>query len=187
MGLHNGADDNASGTVAVLELARLFKDYADNGGMGDEDRRSVLFSFFGAEEIGLLGSCNYVENPLVPLSDTKAMMNFDMVGRLREGTVYVRGTELAPELWPLVRNSNEPELNVIDAPACARCSDHSCFMFAGIPFVWFFTGSHEDYHTPRDDADLINYAGLADIAEVSLRSLVRLAVSQTSPTFVPPS
>lgn len=186
MGIHNGADDNASGTVAVLELARLFRAYADNGGMADESRRSVLFSLYGAEEIGLLGSCHYVENPLVPLSDTKAMMNFDMVGRLRQDVVFARGTDLAPAMGPLVQNSNSPGLKVMNTPACPRCTDHSCFLFAGIPFIWFYTGSHEDYHTPRDDSDLINYPGLAEITEVSFRALVRLAVSRTPPALILP-
>ena len=93
-GPNNGADDNGSGTVMVLEMARVFQAYVDAGGMESRDRRSVLFAAFGAEEQGLLGSCYYVHvDPAVPLDQTRAMMNFDMVGRLGGNTLYVSGGE----------------------------------------------------------------------------------------------
>ena len=102
LAIHNGADDNGSGTVTVLEMARVLQGYVDQGGMASRDRRSVLFAAFGAEEVGLLGSCHYVyQAPAVPLALTKAMMNFDMVGRLRSNTVYLSGFETSPAWAPL--------------------------------------------------------------------------------------
>jgi len=176
--LHNGADDNGSGTVLILEMARIYRDYVESGGLPSEDRRSVLFAAFGSEELGLLGSCHYVEDdPAVPLEQTVAMLNFDMVGRLREDVLLPLGFE-SWERWSfMLQNSNHSGLVLVDPPgACSSCSDHACFRQADIPFLWFHTGSHDQYHTPADDVDLINFPGMARIGETSLRVLTRLVV-----------
>ncbi len=182
-GPNNGADDNGSGTVLVLETARAFKNYVDAGGMGSRDRRSVLFAAFGAEEQGLLGSCSYVHGtPAVPLGYTRAMMNFDMVGRLRSNTVYISGGETSWVWNPLVTNSNEPTLSLaIRETSCTGCTDHVCFWQADIPFVGFFTGLHDEYHGPLDDVELIDFAGMGRIGELALRVLNRLVVMPVGP------
>jgi hypothetical protein len=182
-GPNNGADDNGSGTVLILEMARLLQAYVDEGGMGSRDRRSVLFAAFGAEEEGLLGSCSYVHDiPAVPLAQTRAMMNLDMVGRLRSGTVYISGAETSWVWNSLVTNSNEPTLKLaISESSCTGCTDHVCFWKAGIPFVGFFTGLHDEYHRPGDDVDLINFPGMGRIGELALRVLNRLVVMPEAP------
>jgi hypothetical protein len=179
-GINNGADDNGSGTVVLLEMARIYREYVDAGAMPVEDRRSVLFIAFGAEELGLLGSCHYaVQEPVVPLALTRAMINFDMVGRVREGVVEVRGYGSSQDWAPLVVNANRPGLILYDPPYfCEHCSDYACFQEGGVPFLWFFSGMHQEYHTPSDDVEFINFQGLADIGEVSLRALIRLAVEE---------
>jgi hypothetical protein len=182
-GPNNGADDNGSGTVLVLEAARAFKEYVDAGGTGSRDRRSVLFAAFGAEEEGLLGSCSYVHGiPAVPLAKTRAMMNFDMVGRLRDNTVYISGGETSRVWNSLVTNSNEPALSLaISESSCTGCTDHVCFWQAGIPFMGFFTGLHDEYHRPGDDVELIDFSGLSRIGALALRVLNRLVVMPEGP------
>jgi len=182
-GPNNGADDNGSGTALILEMARAFKAFVDAGGTGSRERRSVLFAAFGAEEQGLLGSCAYVYGqPAVPLAQTRAMMNFDMVGRLRENTVFISGGESSPAWSALVQNSNEPGLGLtLSESSCTGCTDHVCFWQAGIPFVGFFTGLHEEYHGPEDDTELIDFPGMVRIGELALRVLNRLVVMRETP------
>ena len=182
-GPNNGADDNGSGTVMILEMARAFQAYVDAGGTASRDRRSVLFAAFGAEEQGLLGSCAYVYGePAIPLTQIRAMMNFDMVGRLRENTVFLSGGETSPAWSPLVQNSNEPGLDLaLSESSCTGCTDHACFWRAGIPFLGFFTGLHPEYHGPDDDTELIDFPGMVRIGELALRVLNRLVVMPESP------
>jgi hypothetical protein len=182
-GPNNGADDNGSGTVLVLEMARVMRGYVDSGGMGSRDRRSVLFAGFGAEEDGLLGSCSYVyENPAVPLAQTKAMMNFDMVGRLRDQTVYLSGGETS-DVWDLLAaNANFPDLAApLSTSSCTGCTDHVCFWREGVPFLGFFTGLHEEYHAPGDDVDTINFPGMVQVGSFAIRALSRLMVMEDPP------
>lgn len=184
-GPNNGADDNASGTVLVLEMARQFQAFVDQGGTGTADRRSVLFALFGAEEQGLLGSCAYVhESPAVPLDRTVAMMNFDMVGRVRDNTVYISGAETS-DLWAdMVGNANHPELGLfIRESSCTGCTDHVCFWQAGIPFVGFYTGSHPEYHSPADDVETINFPGIVRVGDLAFRVLSRLVVMPDPPVL----
>jgi hypothetical protein len=184
-GPHNGADDNASGTALVVEMARLLGEYAGGGGMADLPHRSVLFVGFGAEEEGLLGSCHYVFGaPAAPLGSTRAMLNFDMVGRLREGGVLVSGQETASSWGAMVANANAPDLYMVRPPESAAWgTDHACFWQARIPWVGFFTGFHPEYHAQEDDTALINFPGLSQIGELGLRILVRLMVAPDPPRF----
>jgi hypothetical protein len=186
-GPNNGADDNGSGTVLMLEMARMLRTYVDNGGMPDTPRRSVLFMGFGAEEEGLLGSCHYVfEAPVRPLTLTRAMMNFDMVGRLRH-VLVVSGQETADEWRPMVRNANAPGLPVFrPATSSSGGTDHACFWQAGIPWVGFFTDFHDEYHSPADDVELINFLGMSDIGELGFRILTRLLTMAEAPEFNSP-
>ena len=118
-------------------------------------------------------------------------MNFDMVGRLRENTVYLSGNETSSRWHPMVTNSNQSDLSLaIRTPSCTGCTDHVCFWQAGIPFVGFFTGLHDEYHRPEDDADLINYPGMVRIGDLALRVLNRLVVMPEPPALTgvyPPS
>jgi Zn-dependent M28 family amino/carboxypeptidase len=184
-GPNNGADDNGSGTVLLMEMARQFNFFVAQGGTGDRDRRSVLFAAFGAEEQGLLGSCHYVhQQPVVALAQTKAMMNFDMVGRLRNETLFISGGETSDAWNSLMANANEPELGLaISFSSCRGCTDHACFWQAGIPFTGFFTGFHDEYHAPGDDVELINFQGMVRIGDLAIRALNRLVVMPDSPTL----
>lgn len=183
-GPNNGADDNGSGTATVLELARILKNHVDAGGFGFRDRRSILFIGFGAEEHGLLGSCFYVHAaPAVPLSQTAAMLNFDMVGRFRDDTVFLSGGETAG-VWPsLVTDANEATTltATVSSNSCPGCTDHACFWQAGIPFLGFSTGTHSQYHEPEDDVALINFPGMVSIGHLALRVLSRLMVMLEGP------
>lgn len=161
--IHNGADDNASGTAGLIELtAKLFEE-------SDYFKRSLIVMAFGAEEMGLLGSQFFVSNPLIDLKDVKAMVNFDMIGRLDPDTrsVMVAGTGTAVEMESMLYDfeANTDSLTFAHSPEGYGASDHASFYASGIPVLFFSTGAHEDYHTPFDDADKINYEGEKDILE----------------------
>jgi len=183
MGINNGADDNASGTALVLEMARIFQVQVASGGIPTPDRRSVLFAAFGAEEQGLLGSCHYaMVSPAEPVALTRAMMNFDMVGRLRNDLLQVFGFESSDAWADMVENANRPGLTLSAPPPCVACTDFACFRDRGVPYLWLFTGTHQQYHTPADDVALINFPGLVEVGEVALRVLSRLTVMPEGPS-----
>lgn len=164
--IRNGADDNASGTAAVLELARRFRI--------QPARRTVLVANFSAEELGLLGSQWMVEHSPVPLDSVQAMVNFDMVGRLRDERLVVYGTSTARELPALLDSANGTGLVLAQVGDGFGPSDHSSFFAQGIPVLHLFTDLHGDYHRATDDADRIDYAGLrrvVDYAEAVARRL----------------
>jgi hypothetical protein len=161
--IHNGADDNASGVAGVLELARLFIESPH------PPARSILFVCFSAEELGLLGSKAYVENPLVPLDDTLAMINMDMIGRVRPDNAgapicTLQGIGSAIE-WPEIVPERTPdgEVVLISQADPIGGGDYIPFYLAGIPVLNFFSGIHDDYSRPTDDAELINYQGEASV------------------------
>lgn len=171
---HNGADDNASGVVALLEAARRLS-LARPG-------RSVLFLAFGGEEHGLLGSAAYVKAPAVPNDSLVAMLNFDMVGRLRENRLVVYGVETAKEWRPLLDSLNATAGFAMSAQGDGYGpSDHTSFTVAKRPVLHFFTGTHEDYHRTTDDWEKINLDGVAKIAELAVN--ITRAVGQGSATL----
>jgi hypothetical protein len=152
--IHNGADDNASGTAGVLELAEYYAKHPTG--------RSLLFMTFSGEEMGLLGSAHFTDDPTLPLARVKAMFNLDMVGRLPEDTrrLNVQGIGTSPVWKDMVETRNDDEgfdLALIDDGHGS--SDHSSFYAKDIPVLFFFTGLHTDYHRPSDDADRVNFAG----------------------------
>jgi hypothetical protein len=173
--LYPGADDNASGTAVVLGLARAF------AAAGPLDR-TLVFALFGAEEIGLVGSGHYVREPPVPLARTVAMLNFDMVGRLRDGGLTVGGIDSGQGLREVVA---EAAREVGARPTLAGSpfgpSDHSRFYGGGVPVLFFHTGGHPDYHRPGDTADKLDAAGMARVAALGARVAQRLA------TVAPPA
>ncbi|HEY3064302.1 MAG TPA: M20/M25/M40 family metallo-hydrolase [Methylomirabilota bacterium] len=167
--LHPGADDNASGTALVVELARAL---AAAGGTA----RTLVFVLFSGEEIGLLGSGHYVRHPAIPLDRTVAMLNLDMVGRLRDGRLYVGGTDSATTFNDAVTDAARGTgVDVVRRGTPYSASDHVRFYDGGAPVLFFFTGMHDDYHRAGDTADKINAAGMAKVAEVAVRLVTRLA------------
>jgi aminopeptidase YwaD len=154
--VHHGADDNASGTAGMLELARIFS--ANRGQL----RRSLIFIAFSAEESGLIGSTAYVNDPAAPLGDTVAMINLDMVGRLKDNKLTIGGVGTSPEFRKLVEGLNNGFTLQLSEDGFGP-SDHSSFYAKQIPVFFFYTGVHDDYHKPSDTADKINYEGQAKI------------------------
>jgi membrane-associated protease RseP (regulator of RpoE activity) len=167
----------------VLGLARAF---AAAGGVP----RTLVFAFFGAEELGLRGSSHYVGQPAWPLARTVAMLNFDMVGRLRDGRLQVGGVDSGSSLRRLVEEAARAEgvpVELTSSPFSA--SDHTRFYGAGTPVLFFFTGLHADYHRPTDTADRTDAAGMARVAALAARVVDELAAA-TPPAYVklaPPS
>lgn len=156
--VHNGADDNASGVAVLLNLAGGLKDNKDTNG------NNYLFIAFSGEELGLLGSNYFVKNPTIPLSGVNYMINLDMVGRLREDqTLSVSGTGTSP-IWNQVLNTANPGFKLSLQESGVGPSDHTSFYLQDIPALHFFTGQHEDYHKPSDDADRLNYEGMEKIS-----------------------
>lgn len=166
--IHNGADDNASGTAVLLEVARQL------AASPEPLQRRVVFVAFSAEELGLIGSRKYVQSPLVPLSQTIGMLNLDMVGRLRGDKLTVYGTGTAVE-WPswLAEAATPHKLLIIPRPSGFGPSDHASFYDRGIPVLHFFTGFHPEYHRPGDDVSLLNISGMRRIARM-MTDLIRL-------------
>ena len=180
--IHNGADDNASGTAAVIELARRF------GARNTRPARRLLFIAFAAEETGLHGSTHYVNAPLYPLDKTVAMLNFDMVGRLSSGTLTLLGTGTAREFDPLLeRLAKEHALKLKKNAAAIAVfggSDHMVFYKAKVPVLHFFTGTHRDYHRPSDDADKINVRGIRRVVGLAESLIDSVLDTPRPPTYV---
>lgn len=176
---HVGADDNASGTAALLELAKRFSQPKQ------ELRRSVLFVSFGAEELGLLGSKHFVDNLPVDRSKITAMINMDMIGRLNEEkAVAVGGTGTAKNFEDMLRElESNSELKLSFSPEGFGASDHASFYAADIPVLFFTTGAHPEYHTPADTPDKINYDGMMILLELIEETAVRLANIDERPIF----
>ncbi len=169
---HNGADDNASGTAVLLGLARYFAERPER-----RPDRSLVFVAFAAEEMGLLGSDYFVSQPPFPLERVRAMVNFDMVGRLRDGKVQVFGSETAEE-FPALLDSLDARspLSLTYIGDGYGPSDQTSFYARKIPVLHLFTGTHSEYHRPEDDWQLINAAGMAQVAELAIELIRELGV-----------
>jgi Tol biopolymer transport system component len=180
---HLGADDNASGVAALMEAARLLA--ADERAL----RRNVILSAFTAEETGALGSSEWVKHPPsgVDVAHVEAMLNFDMVGRLRDNRLTVLGTESAKE-WPelVTRACDELRVECNGRGDGYGPSDQTPFYAAGVPVLHFFSGAHEDYHKPSDSVDRINAAGLERTADIAVRIATELATSDLALTYQKP-
>jgi len=158
--IHHGADDNASGVAGLLELSRRLSGRP-------APARSIVFAAFGAEELGTLGSSYFVKNPPLPADRIAAMLNLDMVGRLRDSALDVHGVGTSPVWRPLVEEANRATaLKLRWHEGGFGPSDHNSFYVAGKPVLFVFTGVHADYHKPGDTADKIDPAGIARIADL---------------------
>jgi hypothetical protein len=176
--VHHGADDNASGAALLVEVARILREQGPFP-------RTILFVAFSGEERGLLGSGHYAANPIVPLSDTVAMVNLDMVGRLDGNKIIVHGTGTGTGMEALVdRLVAARGFEAAKEPGGFGPSDHSSFYAKKIPVLHLFTGSHSDYHRPTDTAEKINYDGMVRIAAL-VADLVRdLATAPERPAYI---
>ena len=155
--IHNGADDNASGTALMLDLASQLKFNNRNN--------NYLFIAFSGEEMGLLGSNYFVKNPTIDLSSINYMINLDMVGRLKEDkSLAIYGVGTSP-IFKQTINSNNESFNLIENESGVGPSDHTSFYINDIPVLHFFTGQHSDYHKPSDDADKVNFDGVKEISD----------------------
>ncbi|MBI4482673.1 MAG: M28 family peptidase [Acidobacteria bacterium] len=167
--IHHGADDNASGTAGLLWLARAYA-------TGPRPARSLLFIAFAGEELGLLGSAFYTRQPLFPLEQTVAMINLDMIGRLKEERVYVGGVGSAAEFPSLLEEANRAvQLRLDSFPSGYGFSDYTSFNIKSIPVLFFFSGLHSDYHRPSDTSDKINAAGAVRILQLAYQVGLQLA------------
>ena len=157
--IYNGADDNASGVGALIAVAEALA--------ASPPARTVVFVTFSGEEFGLLGSANYVRNPTVPLNQTVAMLNMDMVGRLGNDPLIVNGTGTAEE-WGAILDSVETEFGIplARSPDGYGPSDHTSFYAQGVPVLHFFTNVHGEYHSPSDHWDLVDHEGLERVAQL---------------------
>jgi hypothetical protein len=152
--IHNGADDNASGTAGMLELAQRYSKRPA--------QHAMLFMAFSGEEMGLLGSAHWAEHPTVPIEKVRAMFNLDMIGRLPDSTrrLNVQGIGTSPVWKAIVEKENDVEkFNLALIEDGQGSSDHSSFYTKGIPVLFFFTGLHTDYHRPSDDTEKIDFTG----------------------------
>ncbi len=179
--VHNGADDNGSGTAALLEVAEWF------GAPEHRPRRSLLFLSFSGEELGLLGSEHYAAHPVVPLADTVAMVNLDMIGRCAKGSLEVGGVGTGTGLKELVQAANLPYgFSLRLDPQGEAPTDSTSFFRRKVPVLWLFTGLHGDYHRPSDDVERVCFDDLERITRLTADLLTTLAESDARPTFTEP-
>lgn len=165
--IHNGADDNASGTAALLALAEILKH--------EELGSNILFIAFSGEENGLWGSNYFAKNPTIELSSVNYMINMDMVGRLNgEKSLAVYGVGTSPSFPSILDPINSDSLKIVTNESGVGPSDHTSFYLQDLPVLHFFTGQHEDYHKPTDDSDKINYEGLVKVVRYISRVIDQL-------------
>lgn len=177
--IHPGADDNASGTAGVLELARMFAP------LKGQLQRGILFASFAGEELGLLGSAHWVQSPTLPLDKAVAMLNLDMIGRIKDDKVYIGGVGTGSTLKSWVEQANaNAGFKIEYSPGGYSASDHTSFVTKRIPVVFFFSGLHSDYHKPSDTWDKINAASAAKLVDVVGKTALELASAPDRPAFV---
>ena len=173
--IHHGADDNASGTAGVLELARLFT--------AQKPKRTIVFMAFGGEEEGLLGSNYYVNHPLLPLANTVAMINMDMIGRMKDRRLIIGGVGTAKEWRDIMAVDTDKSFQLTFNEDGFGPSDHSSFYAKQIPVLFFWTGTHNDYHKPSDTFEKINYEDQALILKMVARIVNQLDTADKRLTY----
>jgi hypothetical protein len=166
--IHNGADDNASGTAGVMELARYFSQN------NIKEHYNFLFMNYSGEELGLVGSKKYCERPTIDLKSVNYMLNMDMIGRLNQDKVLkLGGVGTSPNFVPLV-NDLKSELHVKQDSSGMDASDHTSFYLKDIPVLFAFTGQHDDYHKASDDVEKINYEGESLVLDYLIKAIEAL-------------
>lgn len=188
--IHHGADDNASGVAGVLAMARYFgqephaKTASLTAQLRQRPRRSLVLICFSGEELGLLGSAYYTAHPIVPLTQTVAMINMDMVGRLRDNKLIAIGSGTAKEWDGLLDSLNRTAGFTLSRSMDGfGASDQQSFYNKNIPVLFFFTGSHPQYHTPEDTIGLINAPGEAKVLRMVAEAAERIADNPDRPTY----
>ncbi|WP_121666049.1 M28 family metallopeptidase [Mesonia aquimarina] len=179
--IYHGADDNASGTAALLEIAEKIIAHKNNL------KRSLVFIAFGAEEQGLLGSQFFVENPIVPIENIKLMINMDMLGSLNEKShVYMGGAGTFPEGEKLMRNLGKPNnINPVVHAGSVGGSDHVSFYKKEISVLGIHTGGNEHYHKPTDTIETLNISGEVNVANYIYQAIMEIATSERELKFIP--
>ena len=179
--IHNGADDNASGVVAMLKLASTITSQSEKF-----NAYNYLFIAFSGEEYGLIGSNHFVKKPTIDLTKVSCMLNFDMVGRLKEdNALAVYGNGTSPVWTDIVNEANQGKFKLVFEESGVGPSDHTSFYLADMPVLHFFTGQHEDYHKPSDDVEKINFEGLKSVTRfvedivLALQRLEKLEFTKT--------
>ena len=181
--VHPGADDNASGTAGVIELARWFSKQP-------QPQRGILFMTFAGEELGLLGSSWYVNHPVLPLENAVAMLNLDMIGRVQGGRIFVSGAQTGSTLARILEEVKLPEPLRVDESGknagtnMSDASDHASFAAKQIPVLFFFSGLHGDYHKPTDTPDKIDAADAAKVLDYVADVTMHLSADADRPKFV---
>ncbi|MDE0015028.1 MAG: M28 family peptidase [Candidatus Poribacteria bacterium] len=181
--IHNGADDNASGTAVVLDLARTLSEAYQK--QPENFHRGIIFALWSGEELGLIGSTHFVNDPIIPLKKVAAYVNFDMVGRLRENKLILQGVGSSAVWTKLIEKRNIPigfNLTLQEDPYLP--TDVTAFYPKEVPVLSFFTGGHEDYNRPTDDAERLNYTGIERIARLAHGIVSDLVSADERPAYV---
>jgi len=181
--VYNGADDNASGTALMMEIARHLSEYFSEDTHGDLDRRSVMFHAYGAEEVGLVGSFYFCGQPTVEMDSIVAMVNLDMVGRLRDDALELIGFSSSPDWNAAVSAANTESLSLSVTEGLLNRSDQYCFYQRQRPVLFLHTGLHPEYHTPYDDVALINEDGMVRVGNFAINVMLDLAYRLDAPDF----
>jgi hypothetical protein len=177
--LHPGADDNASGTAGLLELARILSP------LKGQLQRGILFASFAGEELGLLGSAAWVKDPTKPLDKAVAMINMDMIGRIKDNKVYVGGVGTGSTLQKILDQAHaDSPLKFEISQGGYSSSDHTSFVIKHIPVLFFFSGLHSDYHKPSDTWEKINADSASALINIVARTALELADESPKPSFV---
>jgi Zn-dependent M28 family amino/carboxypeptidase len=172
--VYNGADDNASGTSLMLEIAGHLAEYFSDDTRGQADRRSIMFQAYGAEEVGLIGSTYYCGHPSLVMDSVMAMVNLDMVGRLRNESLSLIGASSSPGWAAILASANTESLYLTEVEGFINRSDQYCFYQRERPVLFLHTGLHAEYHTPLDDVELINEAGMVRIGDLTMNVMLNL-------------
>ena len=181
--IHNGADDNASGTAVVLELATTLSEAYQK--YPEKFRRGIIFALWSGEELGLIGSTHFVNDPIIPLKKVAAYINFDMVGRLRENKLILQGVGSSSVWTKLIEKRNIPigfNLTLQEDPYLP--TDVTAFYPKEVPVLSFFTGGHEDYNRPTDDPETLNFTGIERISDFAHGIVLDLISADERPEYV---